>query len=263
MRSVPGPFEVERVEAALVERLGAAVQPVDVLPPGGDGVGLVQPDGAEDGLPHAVEVGLAQRRVGPAQGRAADDAPVHLAARDVRQEDRLLLAHAGARDPRAVRVVEELRIGMAANGQVRAALAEAAHALDRPARARRRARRRAPGPRRCGARTRPRRGRPRTGPLLVRDLRDGPHQRGVLDERADAERLPGLEVQSDLDDQACVGVERSVLRLHGLHSSDGRTRGHHQTRCWSPRPTPRGAAPRCAPPWPRVPRSRASARASR
>jgi hypothetical protein len=49
---------------------------------------------------------------------------------------------------------------------------------------------------------------------LVRGQRQGAHERRVLDEAADLDVLPGLEVHADPDDQARIGLE-AVVSPHG------------------------------------------------
>jgi hypothetical protein len=41
----------------------------------------------------------------------------------------------------------------------------------------------------------------------------------VLDQGVDAERLPGLEIQADLDGQACVCLEALIFGRHGRDDS--------------------------------------------
>ena len=84
VRSVPGPAVAERVEAALGERARAGLEPVHVRAPGGDRVGLVEPDGRRDRVPEPLDVGLAEDDLGPARRREGRDRPVDPVARGSR-----------------------------------------------------------------------------------------------------------------------------------------------------------------------------------
>jgi hypothetical protein len=71
-----GADKPQRVEAPLIEGRGALAQPVDVGPPRGDRVGLVEPRRGDDGVPQALHVGLPEDRASPAVVRVADDRPL-------------------------------------------------------------------------------------------------------------------------------------------------------------------------------------------
>ena len=114
-----GAAEADRVEAALVECLGAPAQAGHVLPPGGDRIGLVQPGRGRDRLPEPLDVGLAEDGAGPAGVRVADDRPGHLAVRH-RQQPLGQLPAASAGDARAVEVGEQLRLRVAGDRDDRA-----------------------------------------------------------------------------------------------------------------------------------------------
>ena len=71
-----GAAEVDRVEAAPVQRRRPGDEPVHVLVPRGDRVGLVEPDGLAERVPEPLHVGLAEHGPRPALVRVGDDRPV-------------------------------------------------------------------------------------------------------------------------------------------------------------------------------------------
>ena len=189
-----------------------------------DRIGLVEPDGSADRSPQPLDVGLAEDRLRPALVREGDDRPV---AQAVGQPQRCLcdLAHARLADALAVEVGEELGLGVAADRAEGAAHgAELVEALDEPGR-------RIAEAVRVGALDV---GAPDVlvgvedvdvaGAGGIRLARDRAHERRVLDQGVDPERLTRLEVEPDLD-----GEPRIVLKsLVGL--------GHGEDHSQSPRP---------------------------
>ncbi len=112
--------EADRVEASRVERGSARRQAVDVCPPGGDRIRLVEPRRRHDGVPEALDVRLAEDRFGPAGVRVADDRP-----RDepvVRHREHALrhLTRARACDPRGIEIGEQLGLRISRDVDARA-----------------------------------------------------------------------------------------------------------------------------------------------
>ena len=130
-----GAAEVDRVEAAFVQRRRAGDEPVHVLVPRGDRVGLVEPDGLAERVPEPLHVGLAEHGPRPALVRVGDDRPVdeplvQLAQVLLGERDHACLADAGA-----VEVAQELGIGVAGDQDHRAVLlAECLRPLEQPRR---------------------------------------------------------------------------------------------------------------------------------
>ena len=169
--------------------------------------------GARRGRPPARAVRRPARRTRSAPSpaiRVRDDRPV---AEPVGERERRLcdLAHPCLADTRAVEIREQLRLRVAGDRAERAAgLAERPQALDEPGR--REAELLLAGLLDVRA----------TNVLvavehvhvlragLVRLARDRPRERRMLDQRVDAERLPGLQIQADLDGQARVLLESLV-----------------------------------------------------
>ena len=124
------------VEPALVQaRRRGATSSRDVLLPGRDRVGLVEPDRGRDRLPEPVDVGLAEHAcvAQPSFGYATIDqlqrpsVSARLASASC--------AHPGSPEAAAVEAVEELRLGVAGDREQRAAvLAEVVQPLDEPRR---------------------------------------------------------------------------------------------------------------------------------
>ena len=209
-----GPAVAERVEPPLVERRRAPLQVRDVLTPRRDRVGLVETHRRRDGLPQALDIGLPEHGLRPALVRSGDDRPVAVAVGQPQARLRDL-AHARARDARPVEVRVELRLGVAGDPHVRAALLrEPVEPVDEP--------RRRPPERLVGCALDVRAAHVLIGVVdvdvararAVRLARGGARERRVLDERADAERLPRLQVQADAHGQPRVRV-KSLACLHG------------------------------------------------
>src|SRR4029079_6380627 len=105
------PAEAQRVEAARRHLAGPDAQPLDVCPPGRGGGVLVEADGVRHGAPQALDVRLAEDRLGPAWARAAEEAP-----REAAGAHRLgpgALAPGERTDTREVEVVEQRRLWFA------------------------------------------------------------------------------------------------------------------------------------------------------
>ena len=115
-------MEADRVEVVLVQRPAALAETLDVLVPGCDRVGLVEPNRALDVLPETLDVGLAEDRLRPALVRVADDRPVDPAPHDVAEVRFGELDLARLADTRLVEVAHELRLGIAGDRDQRALL---------------------------------------------------------------------------------------------------------------------------------------------
>ncbi len=220
VRSVPGPREAHAVEVERVELAAPALQPLDVPPPGGDRVVLVEADGLGDRLPEPLDVRLAEHLLRPALVRERGDRPAERACGLClvqRVEHRL---RPGAPDALLVEVGEELRVGVPRDHHERSAVARRRCQLDDP--------------------------RGRVGQHLVCGMLDhrpphvlvgvahvdvtgacavpGPGQRAheldVLDLRVDEERLPRLEVDADANDQLGVPLEA----IHASHNRESTIR---------------------------------------
>ena len=136
VRSVPGP--VNRIASNVrsfspVQPVGPADEPVHVVVPGRDRVGLVEPYGLDERAPEPFDVGLAEDRLRPALVRVGDDRPVdeplvQLAEVLLRERYHPRLADAGA-----VEVAQQLRLGVAGDRDQRAvAVAERPRPLEQP-----------------------------------------------------------------------------------------------------------------------------------
>ena len=189
-----GAAVAEGVEPALVQHGRALLQARHVLAPRRDGIGLVEADGSRHRLPQALDVRLAEDGARPALVRIGDDRPV---AETVGELERCLgeLLHPRSPHAVAVEVCQQLGLGVPADrDERRALLAEILRPSDEP-------------------RRRP----PEVVLARVLDVRaphvlvgvehiDVPrargirlashraHERRVLDERVDPERLAALEV---------------------------------------------------------------------
>ena len=183
-----------------------------MLAPGLDRIGLVEANGRRDRRPDRSTSGSPKTsRAQPSLGNATIDqlqAPV--GQPQARLGDR---AHPRPRDPAAVEVGEDLRLGVSDDREQRTAvLAEVVEPLDEP--------RRRPAERVLG-------GVLDVGPphplIRVEDVDvagsgrvrlgcDRARERRVLDERVDGEPLAGLEVHADVDREARVRRESLVGR---------------------------------------------------
>ena len=208
--------EANRVELSFVELRGARAKPFEVLPPRGDGIGLVEAGRRHHRLPEALDIGLAEDRGRPALVREPDDRPLdqpavlrvqeflgrELCARPlgtslvgVRQE--LGLRFTGDGDRRAVRVDqvvdERERPGRAPVERVLGCVLDARAAdvhvaelgLDIA----------------CAA--------------LVGELADRANEGQVLRLGVDAQELAGLKIDSHLHRQSRVPFE-PLVRSHAL-----------------------------------------------
>ena len=104
--------EVQRVEPPLRELFGTQRELLQVIPPGLDGVVLVEPDDGSDQAPQLIEIGRAQEALGDPLTRAGHERPVHLAAAH-RGEQRRRQRHVVCSRPGRVDVCEQRRIGVA------------------------------------------------------------------------------------------------------------------------------------------------------
>src|SRR5699024_4088699 len=95
---------VKRVEAELRELLRARFETRHVVAPGRDRIRLVEPRAEGDGLPEALDVGLAEDLLRPALVRVGDAGPVHRAVDHLRARDLRECLHLRAADTLAVEV---------------------------------------------------------------------------------------------------------------------------------------------------------------
>ena len=214
------PAVVERVRPELGERGGPRVEPVEVLAPRGDGIGLVEADAERDELPEPLDVGLAEHLPRPALVRRADAAPVERAFSMQPPLDLGRLERDRATDALAVEVGEKLRLGVPRRRRCSALPAAASasvfcHSGEYVSAS--------SGPNSIIARrtcwssvddvdVR------RTGP--VRLPRQRAHEVGVLDESVDEDLLPVLHVRADADRELGVALEPVAVRAHAsCHSS--------------------------------------------
>lgn len=110
------PAEVERIEQPLVEERRPCNQMLDVRPPGGDWVRLVEAYGLRHVLPEALDIGLPEDLFGPALSGIRGDRPVHpsLLEGELQASLRELLGSRLA-DAGAVQVGEDVGIRIAGN----------------------------------------------------------------------------------------------------------------------------------------------------
>ena len=196
------------MNAALGQLARARLQLVQALLPGGGGVGLVEPQGVREGVPQALDVGLAERLARPALGRIGDERPRELAAHDAVHPHQVEVAEAGAREPVAVEALEDLgaRVGRDAD-HGRADLDRPLEALHHP--------RRRPAEHLVGRRRDERALDPAVGVGDVDVARAGgvgllgdrPHERRVLVLGVDEQLLALGEVDPGADEQAGVGAQ--------------------------------------------------------
>ena len=103
---------MQRVEPPLGELFGTQRELLQVIPPGLDGVVLVEPDDGGDQAPELIEIGRAQEALGDPLTRAGHERPVHLAAAH-RGEQRRRQRHVVCSRPGRVDVCEQRRIRVA------------------------------------------------------------------------------------------------------------------------------------------------------
>ena len=134
-RSVPGAAVAQRGERALGELARAGLELVQARCQAAGGVGLVEAQRVREGVPQAVDVGLAERLARPALGRVGDERPRELAAHDAVHPHAVEVAEACAREPLAVEALVDLgaRVGRDADDG-RADLDRALEPRDHPRR---------------------------------------------------------------------------------------------------------------------------------
>ena len=103
-----GATEADRIEGALVERVGSGLQPLGVCAPRRDRVGLVQSRRGGHCLPEPVDVRLAEHLRRPARIGRGDDHPVDVPPADIVGHRSPDLAWIGAADERGIEVLHEL-----------------------------------------------------------------------------------------------------------------------------------------------------------
>ena len=120
-RSVPGPRKRIASNRRSSSERGALAQALDVLLPGGDRIGLVEPRRGDDRVPEPLDVRLAEDGLRPAFVRVADDRPLDQPS--VLGVEELLRREARARALGAplVEIGEELGLGLARDRDRRAA----------------------------------------------------------------------------------------------------------------------------------------------
>ena len=211
----PIAVEADRVEAALREQVRPLGEAIDVPPPGLDRIGLVEANRAGNRIPQALDVGLAEDRLGPALVGICRHHPRYAPLGGDAKHVVVVLRHPGRADAPLVELREERRFGLAGDRDARTPPLDEVLEPRHPVR--RRPRERLLGPELDE--------RLADVVVLVQDVdvaraglvgraRQGARERRVLDEAADLDILARLQVQADADDQARVGLE-ALVSHHG------------------------------------------------